>query len=166
MASKQSQLAGQAWPQRASLYPCQPRAWVLQSCCGAREWGRSRGLAIIATLWKPSVAEGGALAAKQAGESQGTNFRWLKWDVFIEQPECFHLSLFFHQKQNRALYQIFALQSYFLAAPGECRGSRVWSSSTSAFPHLAELWPVGALAALLRTTFTLILHVQPAYHNF
>lgn len=45
---------------------------VLLRCQGVRQ---EQGTAVIATLWKPSVAEGSALAAKQAGGSQGTNFR-------------------------------------------------------------------------------------------
>lgn len=43
---------------------------VLLWCQGMRQ-----EQAIIATQWKPSVAEGNALAAKQARGSQGSNFR-------------------------------------------------------------------------------------------
>lgn len=67
MASKQPQLGSSLASEGP---PCVPAS---HTCLGPAVPGDEAGAGHW--LWKPSVAEGNALAAKQAGGSQGTHFR-------------------------------------------------------------------------------------------
>lgn len=100
MASKQPQLGSSLAPKGPPVSLAATRAWVLQSCCSARGWGRSRALAVEALSGRRQCTCCQAGWGKPGNSFQVIKMRciyraaWLFSSIFIFPSQTEHCTRF------------------------------------------------------------------------